>query len=310
MSAAALRCRIGLGLGVGRLIEGRSDLAEVTDSLEHLGFDSLWASEVLGSHAPDPVAALAFAAARTSRIKLGTSVMVAPGRSPAQLAKQAATLDVLSDGRFFPVLGLGTSDPDALSALGVERADRGPMTDEMIPLLRRIWADDQVDHAGRFYQLDRYRPHLHPVRRSLPIWLGGRSDAELRRVGAMSDGWLASFAAPDEVERSIGIIRAAAAEADRSIEGDHYGVLMMYSLGPADAATEEFMRWRRPDRSAADVFPEGAQAVVDLLGRFAAAGATKFILVPSARPADWTEHLTELADVVYEVDPASRQLAS
>lgn len=103
---------------------------------------------------------------------------------------------------------------------------------------------------------------------------------------------------------------AAAAEADRSIEGDHYGVLMMYSLGPADAATEEFMRWRRPDRSAADVFPEGAQAVVDLLGRFAAAGATKFILVPSARPADWTEHLTELADVVYEVDPASRQLAS
>ena len=67
------------------------------------------------------------------------------------------------------------------------------------------------------------------------------------------------------------------------------------------------MRWRRPDRSAADVFPEGAQAVVDLLGRFAAAGATKF---PSARPADWTEHLTELADVVYEVDPASRQLAS
>lgn len=310
MTTAGLRCRVGLGLGVGRLIEDGRDLAAIVDSLEGLGFDSLWASEVLGSHAPDPVAALAFAAARTSRIKLGTSVMVAPGRTPAHLAKEAASLDLLSGGRFFPVLGLGAPDSDALAALGVDRCDRGPMCEEMVPLLRRIWAEDRVDHQGRYFRLDDYRPHLHPVRRDMPVWLGGRSDRELRRAGRLADGWLASFAAPDEVERSIPVVQGAAVAAGRRIEEDHYGVLLLYSLEEADNDVDEFLEWRRPDRAKSEIFPEGPEAMVELLRRFAAAGATKFILVPAARPASWEHHLADVAEVLYEVDPASRLLAS
>jgi probable F420-dependent oxidoreductase len=295
---------------VGRLVHDRTDLAAIVDGVEGLGFDSLWASEVLGSHAPDPVAALAFAAARTSRIKLGTSVMVAPGRSPAQLAKQAATLDLVSDGRFFPVLGLGTADPDALGSIGVARVDRGPMTDEMVPLLRRIWAEERVNHLGRFYRLDDYRPHLHPVQRAMPVWLGGRSNTELRRAGRLSDGWLASFVAPDEVERSIPVVHDAARRADRCIDDDHFGVLLLYSLGRASASADEFIRWRRPDRAKSEIFPEGPDAIVALIRDFATAGASKFILVPAARPASWEQHLGELADVLYSIDPSAQSGAS
>jgi len=298
-------CRVGLGLGVGRLIEGASDLAQVVDALDDLGFDSLWASEILGSHAPDPVAALAFAAARTKHLKLGTSVMVAPGRSPAMLAKQAATLDLLSNGRFIPILGLGTADDDAVSATGVERRDRGPITDEIVPLLRRIWAEDEVDHAGAFFTLSGYRPHIHPTRRSLPVWLGGRTNKELARAGRLSDGWLASFAAPDEVAVSIPIVRDAALAAGRRIEDDHYGVLFLYSLEPTGPEVDEFIRWRRPDRDKADLLPETPEQVASLLRSFTAAGTSKFILVPATRPTDWERHLADLADVVDQVTHSS-----
>lgn len=304
------RCRVGLGLGVGRLVDGPEDLGEVVDALEGSGLDSLWMSEVYGSWAFDPLAALAFAAARSRRIKLGTSVLVAPGRSPAQLAKQMATVDLLSGGRFFPILGLGSPDPDSLAALGVPRNDRGPLTDELVPLLRRIWSEDCVDHDGYHFQLREYRPQLQPARADLPVWLGGASDGELERAGRLADGWLASFAAAEEVARAIPIVDGAARAAGRAIEPDHYGVLLMYSLHTGDEDLRRFVRWRRPDRPVGEILPEGPEALVALLEDHRAAGATKFILVPATRPRSWDDHLAELSGVVHAVDPAACLLAT
>ena len=303
---SAVACRVGFGLGVGRLVDGACDVAQIVDALDDLGFDSFWVSEVLGSHAPDPVAALAFAAARTKSLKLGTSVMVAPGRSPAMLAKQAATLDLLSNGRFLPILGLGTADADAVQPTGVSRSDRGPITDEMVPLLRRLWAEDLVVHDGHYFKLDGYRPHIHPRARKLPLWLGGRSNTELSRVGRLGDGWLASFATPDEVFDSIPIVQSAAAAANRSIDDDHFGVLLLYSLSPVPPEVDEFIRWRRPDRSKAELLPVGPAEIATLLRSFVAAGANKFILVPAVRPADWGQHLADLADVVDQAESNGR----
>ncbi|EHB48707.1 Luciferase-like, subgroup [Mycolicibacterium rhodesiae JS60] len=290
--------RAGLGLGVGRMVEGRSDLIEIVDLLEELGFDSLWTSEVLGSHAPDALATLAFAAGRTERLKFGTSVLSLPGWSPTRLAKYMATLDQLSAGRFFPVVGLGTADADALAAQGVDRRDRGPMTEEMIPLLRRIWASDVVNHVGDHYQVQNYRPHIHPMRRGLSVWLGGRSAPELQRVGRLADGWLASFATPAEIACSVPIIEEAAAVAGRTIDSDHYGTLLLYSLRKVDDNVRDFIRWRRPDQPVGEVFPEGADALNALLESFVAAGATKFVLVPAARPDSWEAELAALMEHV------------
>jgi probable F420-dependent oxidoreductase len=290
--------RVGFGLGVDRLIEGRRDLAAIVDALEAGEFDSFWASDVLGSFAPDPIAALAFAAGRTERLKLGTSVTNAPGQIPTRLAKQLATLDLLCDGRLFPVLGLGSSDDDILGAMSVERSDRGPMVDEMIPLLRRIWSEDEITHAGHHYSFTAYRPHLHPTRRGLSLWLGGRAESELRRAGRLADGWLASFATPAEVACSIPVVLAAAAEAGRVVPADHFGVLMLYSLGTIKDETREFARWRRPDLALADLVPSGADAINAAVSAFVKAGATKFILIPARRPESWDREIAELADVV------------
>ncbi|MGC4989810.1 LLM class flavin-dependent oxidoreductase [Nocardia salmonicida] len=293
-----MKVRVGLGLGVGRLVEGRRDLIEIVDSLEELDFDSLWTSEVFGSHAPDAVTALAFAAARTSRLKLGTSVVAVPGRNPVALAKQFATLDIVSNGRFFPVVGLGTPDADAVAAQGVARAERGPITDEMLPLLRRLWREDLVTHNGSYFTLSDYRPHIHPVRRSLSMWLGGRARSELQRAGRLGDGWLASFATPAEIADSIQIVRDAATAADRRIPDDHFGVLLPYTAAGPDDEMRAFASWRRPGVAPDEFFPGGPDQLNGLLSRYVEAGATKFVIVPWRRPQSWPRMLRELRDSV------------
>lgn len=294
--------RVGFGTGVGRLVEDRGDLATIVDALEGHGIDSLWVSDVVGSHALDPVAALAFAAARTRRLRLGTSVLVAPGRPAAVLAKEFATLDVLSDGRFFPCLGLGTADPDALAVQGLPRALRGPVMDELVPLLRRIWAEDEVDHDGQFFRLPGYRPHLHPTRGRISLWLGGRARRELERAGRLGDGWLASFATADEVAKSVPLVRAAAAAAGRRIAPDHIGVLLPYSPAGVDKEARAFMEWRRPDVPAAHVLAEGPEQLATLLRAFVLAGASKFIVVPTARPESWEQLIADLARAVLPLE--------
>src|SRR5215470_4159541 len=138
-----MKVRIGYGLGNLRPLSGDA-LGALAQSLEAHGFDSLWLSERISGPAPDPVLALTYAAARTSRIKLGTSVSVLPGRSPALVAKEWATLDMLSNGRALPAFGLGIAHPVEQQAFGVERGERAKWFEEALPLLRRLWSDDDV----------------------------------------------------------------------------------------------------------------------------------------------------------------------
>lgn len=302
MTSGAGSVRVGVGTGVGRLVENGLDLAALVDALEGHGIDSFWVSDVVGSYAPDPLTALAFAAGRTRRLRLGTSVLVAPGRPAAALAKELATLDLLCGGRFFPCLGLGTTDPDALAAQGVTRPERGPMIDELIPLLRRLWAEDVVDHSGRFFRLSEHRPHLHPTRRSLSLWLGGTAHSELVRAGRLGDGWLAGFATPAEVAASVPVVRGAATAAGRTIAADHVGVLLPYSPGGADEQDRAFLRWRRPDVPMNQVLADGSDGLVTLLRAHVAAGASKFVVVPTRRPASWDRMVADLASVVLPLE--------
>src|SRR5438270_4308139 len=124
--------------------------------------------------APDPLIGLAYAAGRTQRLKLGTSVLVLPGRNPVLLAKELATLDRLSNGRLLPAVGLGAPDPIEHRAFGVERGERARIFDEMLPLLRELWAGKDV--AG--IQID-----ITPAQAPFDVWLGGIAPSELRRVG-------------------------------------------------------------------------------------------------------------------------------
>src|SRR5688572_22963757 len=146
-----MKVRIAFSLGTAGQGDGLEGFGRLVDDLERLGFDSLWLSERVTGPAPDPLAAMAFAAGRTTKLKFGTSVLVVPGRNPMLLAKELATIDRLSRGRLLPAFGLGAPDPGEHQAFGVERKGRARIFDEVLPLLRRFWDGEVVDHEGDAY---------------------------------------------------------------------------------------------------------------------------------------------------------------
>lgn len=177
---------------------------------EELGYHSLWVTDHVAlpiaceSHYPyrahgrwdyppdtywlDPLLALGWAGAVAPSLQLGTSVLVAPLRHPVLLAKQLATLDFLSGGRV--ILGIGAGwMAEEFATMGVSYADRGRRVDEMVAVLRAAWSGTTVDFQGEFYQLGGFQMHPRPAQATIPIIWGGHSNATLRRVARLGDGW-------------------------------------------------------------------------------------------------------------------------
>lgn len=298
-----MKVRIGYGLGVRTRLHG-PDFGTVVDHLEHHGFDSLWLSERLSSEAPDPLVALAYAAGRTTKLKLGTSVMILPGRNPVVLAKELATLAVMSGGRFLPAFGLGAVDPVEQAGFGVERTERAGRFDEMLTIMRACWTGDTVNHAGARFTIEGAR--VRPVPGRLEVWLGGNAPSELRRVGRMADGWLPSFITPDDAADGRTVIESVLAEHGRGIDDDHYGVLIPFTQGPIPDAVLVTLAARRPDLTDPScLVPTNLEALCTLIERFIDVGTTKFVVLPLSEPDDpdgWASHLDELASTLLPLE--------
>jgi probable F420-dependent oxidoreductase len=294
-----VKIRIGFGLGVQGLRDS-ARFGELVDGLESRGFDSLWLSERLTGDAPDPLVGLAFAGGRTSKLKLGTSVQVLPGRNPVDVAKEWASLDRLSRGRALPAFGLGVANPAEQQAFGVAREERAAWFDEALPLIRRLWTEDAVDHDGPRFSYRGLSVRPKPVQQPPDVWLGGRAKSELRRVGRLGDGWLPSFSTPGEVAAGRVVVEEAAADAGREIEVEHYGALVIYVRDQIPDLLATAIRSRRPDADPADLVPVGLPALRAHLERFLEAGFSKLVLVPAHDPASWT---AELDDVAHEILP-------
>ncbi|MGE3621273.1 MAG: LLM class flavin-dependent oxidoreductase [Acidimicrobiia bacterium] len=291
-----MKVRIGVGLGTrGDLDAAR--FAQAVDGLEAFGFDSLWLSERISGDMPDPVVALGVAAGRTTRLKLGFSVLVLPGRNPMLLTKQLVTLDRLSGGRLLPAFGLGVVEPAEQQAFGIRRGDRSAVFDELMPVVRALWAGEVVDHDGTF-TFERARVGPRPVRPALEVWLGGIANSEMRRCARHGDGWLPSMCLPRDVAKGIDVIRTEAAALGRRIEPDHYGAIVTYVEGPIPDDLVRSVNRRRPDLEPEELVVQGLPALRRRIQDFVGAGATKFVVVPATEPADWTAHLGELAEAV------------
>jgi probable F420-dependent oxidoreductase len=295
-----MKIRIGYGLGTQGLNGEPAELGQrystFVDDLERLKFDSVWFSERLTGEAPDPIVAMAHAAGRTKKLKFGMSVMVLPGRSPALVAKEIASLDLLSGGRVLPAFGLGVADPREHSAFAVAREDRAPMFNEALGLIRQFWSGEPVTHSGRFYTYDSVTVRPVPLQRPPEVWLGGVARSELRRVGRLADGWLPSFVTPDEAAEAAIAVRAAADEAEREIDPEHFGALIPYSLGrPLGGPLLERLRARRQGKDPADVVPVGEAAVRKMIEQFVERGFSKFVLIPIVDPGDLTTELEAVA---------------
>ena len=213
------------------------------------------------------------------------------------IAKQVATLDYLSQGRFFPAVGLGQEEPEEYEACGVPKEDRAQRTDEAIVLMRRLWEEDSVTHEGRFFSCHDVsitpKPFLKP---SPPVWIGGRSAAAARRVGRVGDGWLVSGATPEEVRKGREVLFETAEKYEREIEEDHVGVLMGYYVtsdrDQGVTKTHQFVTRHRPDVPFTEYSAVGAKDQVgELIQIYVDAGAYKFVVRPLCAGEESMEQL-------------------
>jgi probable F420-dependent oxidoreductase len=292
-----MKVRVGYGLGTRSETNDGERFDQLVDELERLRFDSLWLSERLTGDCPDPLVGMAYACGRTTRLKVGMSVMVLPGRNPVVLAKALASLDRLSGGRLLPAFGLGVANAAEHQAFGVQRTERGAWFNEALPLMRRLWSEDHVDHDGPRFHLSDVTVRPRPVQDPLEVWLGGIAPLELKRVGRHADGWLPSFCTPGQVADARATIERVAAEHERTIDPEHFGALIPYTDGEVPDATAAVVRARNPDAAVDDIVATKA-TLADLVDRFCQHGFSKFVLIPVAEPRDWTAELEEVAAIV------------
>jgi probable F420-dependent oxidoreductase len=287
--------KIRIGIGVASASSRPETLGEIVASIDALGFDSLWLSEVLTGPVIDPIVGLAWAAAANPRLKIGTTALL-PGRNVLRLAKQLASLDALSQGRLLVTLVPGLTYAPERDAIGVEPKRRGAVTDEVLPLLRRLWAGETVSHEGAAGSFKDVRLSPLPVQQPLEVWLGGTAPAALERCGRLSDGWLPSLCTPEEAAAGRTVIDEAAAKAGRSISREHFGMSIGYATVPLDPATARTMAARRP--RSVELTPVGLPAVREKLQRFIDVGFSKFVLRPIVAPGSWRAELDALAGAV------------
>jgi probable F420-dependent oxidoreductase len=301
-----VKVRIGYGLGTRSLTNDAGRFNDFVDALEGCGFDSLWLSERITGDCPDPLIGLAVAAGRTRKLKLGTSVQVLPGRNPVLVAKEWASLDRLSNGRALPAFGLGVADPREQQAFGVARGERAKWFDEALPLIRRLWTEDAVDHDGERFHFEAVSVRPKPLQQPPDVWLGGLAPSELRRIGRIGDGWLPSFCTPADVERSRPVVEDAAAAAGRSFDDEHWGALIAYTDGPVPDIVSAALAARRPDLAdPSEVIAAGIDGLRARIEAFVGAGTSKFVIVPLAEPEDWNTELSRVADALLPLQRAA-----
>jgi probable F420-dependent oxidoreductase len=292
--------QIGIGLPASGAWASTASIERFTALAEELGYESGWTFQrlLVGEQQRldpvyrsvlDPMITLAFAAARTSRLRLGVAVINAPFISPTLLAKQAGTLDFLSGGRFDLGLGHGWSDVE-YTATGSTPERRGARLEEYVAVLRTLWTDEVSGHEGTFYTVPPSRMEPRPVQRpGPPVLLGGQADAALCRAARLADGWISgSTASLDAITRGARLVREEAERAGRDPDA-----LRIVCRGTLRVGTRE------PDRPLSGSYAEIREDTAELGRR----GVTEvfydlnwdpFIGSPDADPAAAAERAEEI----------------
>lgn len=280
--------------------EGPAAVRRLAQAIEEIGYDHIdifdhvvmgypTAERPAGPYAAgmpilEALVALSYMAAVTSRVTLGTEVLVLPQREPTLVAKQVSTLDTLSGGRMRLGIGVGWQAAE-YAALGEDFHTRGRRMDEAIQLLRTYWGEPQVTFTGTYYRADAMGMEPKPPQGArLPLWIGGHSEAAYRRVGRLGDGWLAGGLTDAEAaRRAIDTIQQHAAAAGRDPAA--IGLQAMVAPPPRDAADKRFytdhdrvvarvaalqqMGFQWASLNATAIFQAGARsvtAIIDVLG--------------------------------------------
>src|SRR5271168_5476089 len=213
---------VGVGL-MGFPFSGASAYWRWVDMLEAGGVDSLWQTDRLVSPTPflECMSVMAALAGRTRRLKFGVNVLSLAMRDAVLVARQCATIDFLSEGRLLPAFGIGSPLGPEWKTLNLDTKTRGRKTDEGLEVIRRLWAEDAVDFEGVHYRLSGASISPKPVQPDLPMWIGGSTEAAIRRTARFGTGWQAGGETPEDIGAVVGAIRAAAIAEGRPIDDDH-----------------------------------------------------------------------------------------
>ncbi len=285
---------IKIGIGFGQWKYGLPDpemLCRYGETAEAVGLDSIWLSDHIVTRNPtlDIACLFALLAARTRRVKMGPSVLTLPARHPIQVAKTYATLDYLSGGRMIMAVGSG-SDMRDLKACGIPPQERAKRLEEGIEVLRKLWAAPHVTHHGQFYHFEDVTLEPRPLKGSLDIWIGGKSDAILRRVVRLGDGWFPALTTPEEFKADMAKLMAYGEEYGRPINPREAGVLLFTHI-----SKDRSSAWKTvfpfleglplpPEEVARRCAVGSAQECVEKIQSFIEAGCVKFVLRPACPP--------------------------
>jgi probable F420-dependent oxidoreductase len=300
----ALKDRITFGMSLPHRSPDTIDMRAVqtvAQRAEALGFRDLWVTENTLDHVTcfDPVVVLTHAAAVTSRIRVGASVVVLAIHSPLMVAHQWATLDYVSNGR--AILGVGLGREHHYRQFEVPEEGRVRRFREEVELIRALWTQQKVTYHGRFYHLDDATMSPKPVQKPLPIWMGVGHPNAIRRTASIADGWMGSGGSSiAEFGRSVPLLRDALATAGRDASDFPISkrIFMAVDERP-EVARAELHRWftevyHNPAGTDASGIYGTPERVRERLEEVIAIGANHLLLNPVSRHVEQVEALAEV----------------
>ena len=282
---------------------------QMAETAERIGYDSVWVGDSITSKPRlEPLAVMAALAARTSRVKIGTAVMLNALRHPVHLAHSIATIDNISDGRIILGVGAGRSNNqmfvDEHSAVGVPIAERAERMEESIEILRKLWSEDNASNPSGHYPFNDVTLEPRPVQEQVPIWISSNwVQRGLGRVAAQGDGWITNVPSIEMFTQCWNKIESKSVELGRDISDMKRCLYISVNLNDEDEALlegDQFMRayystpYELISKQLLCVFGP-AQKCIDVIKRYKEAGADYFIVrFASPNQMDQLEKFTEL----------------
>ncbi len=296
--------------GSGQLVGGAPDpgvFREVAVRAEELGYDSLWAGDHISfrNPIPDVVVALSTFAAVTERITLGAGIVLLPLRHPSVVAKEFASLDYVSGGRVILGVGVGGEGAKDFEAVGVPVRERGARTDEAMRALRELFRGGPASFSGRFFSFEGIEIEPRPAQPGgPPLWVGGRSEAAIRRAATLGDGWIPIWVSPERFARGWGEVRRHAEEAGRDPDALEPAVVLPARIGGSVEEAREYLSWRygvpfAPHHVERYCLAGSPEECVERLRAYVEAGARHLVFNVAASPSSLLEQCERLyRDVV------------
>ena len=298
--------KFGICLPIRLDADAQSNI-EIAKAAEEMGFDSVWASDhvvipagrtgMFSEYFYDPFILLTYIAAETSKILIGTSVIILPYRNPVVTAKTASTLDLVSGGRLIFGVGPGWLREE-FEALGVQFDMRGRMTDEYIKAIRTLWEEDRPEYEGEFCSFSGIKFYPKPLQKPRPpIWIGGSSGRALRRAALLGDGWQPTWASPADVGEGITAIKSIADEAGRDPADLTFSVRNRLKILKSDAGGKG-SNDQRPNEPSFSLRGNAGE-IADYIAQYGELGVSHIVFDPDA---------DDLKEIFYMMEAVSKKI--